>query len=333
MADMLRETLQSVRSSLIKSYVQPEYVKSHVDNLLRVHPSFTPRMHPFTHPDGNSSHSLCLMGSLPIVYRSSTYFVPLDVWVPPSYPFAAPYVYVKPTAAMVLAQSLNVNANGRVQNEYLNKWDCNKSNLVHLLESLQAMFSISPPVYAKTGGNVSLMNSQVPRDLQPAIDPTAMRKNQLRAAVCKKFESLFAPQASELYMEVNDLLAENSRLIEDHAKICERFQKMDELRLRLEDSKRNVDDAISRCKLQIDHLQTTKPPLDNIVIASSPVHEQLSQSIAKDNAIKDTLFLLSDALKDKKIDLASYVREVRTLAKEQFFCRATVKLCSLKLNE
>ncbi len=46
---------------------------------------------------GPPQQLLCLVGTIPIVFNSVTYNIPIIAWVVDNYPYAPPVVYVNPT--------------------------------------------------------------------------------------------------------------------------------------------------------------------------------------------------------------------------------------------
>jgi len=66
------------------------------------------------------------------------------------------------------------------------------------------------------------------------------------------------------------------------------------------------------------------PEVDELVCATSIVHNQLINLVADDNAIEDTIYHLHRALNTGRIDLERFLRLTRVQAEEQFMKRALV---------
>lgn len=73
--------------------------------------------------DGRTVLLLILSGTIPIEYRTATYNIPVDIWIPRQYPREPPITYVRPTNDMLIRKSINVDPSGRVQIEYLQRWE------------------------------------------------------------------------------------------------------------------------------------------------------------------------------------------------------------------
>jgi ESCRT-I complex subunit TSG101 len=80
------------------------------------------------HDDGRSQLLLSLIGTVPIVYQSATYNIPVAFWLPTSYPSVAPIVFVTPTALMLVKAGKYVDISGRCYHPYLAYWS-NRSDV------------------------------------------------------------------------------------------------------------------------------------------------------------------------------------------------------------
>jgi hypothetical protein len=75
--------------------------------------------------DGRTLLLLCLHGTVPILYSSARYNVPVNVWFPLDYPKSPPMVYVVPTSGMMVRKGRGVALDGKVEEEqgsYLAGW-------------------------------------------------------------------------------------------------------------------------------------------------------------------------------------------------------------------
>lgn len=72
--------------------------------------------------DGRTELLLCLNGTIPIGFKSSTYNIPVAFWLPYDYPKGPPIAYVVPTSTMLVRPSKVVEVSGRIGGEYLAAW-------------------------------------------------------------------------------------------------------------------------------------------------------------------------------------------------------------------
>jgi len=83
--------------------------------------------------------------------------------------------------------------------------------------------------------------------------------------------------------------------------------------------------AVQKAEANIAELRRKgDPEVDELVCATTIVHNQLINLIADDNAIEDTIYHLHRALNVGRIDLERFLRTTRVLAEEQFMKRALI---------
>ncbi|KAF9428156.1 hypothetical protein BGZ94_003236 [Podila epigama] len=146
----IAEWLQRVLLTI--GYQHRERMYADVEAVLRLYQNFlVPKAETYTHDNGRSQLLLSLIGTIPIVYQSATYNIPVAFWLPTSYPSVAPIVFVTPTALMLVKAGNYVDISGRCYHPYMAYWSQRSdSNLVDLISIMQGVFSQEPPVYAKS---------------------------------------------------------------------------------------------------------------------------------------------------------------------------------------
>uniref|UniRef100_A0A914RNH3 SB domain-containing protein n=3 Tax=Ascarididae TaxID=6250 RepID=A0A914RNH3_PAREQ len=78
------------------------------------------------------------------------------------------------------------------------------------------------------------------------------------------------------------------------------------------------------------HPEDVSVDIDSLIDACTPLHKQLLRCYVYDCAIDDTIYFLGQALKQGKMTLPNYLKEVRQLSRKQFIYRATLQKCRLK---
>ncbi|KAM6500554.1 UEV domain containing protein [Amanita muscaria] len=87
-----------------------------------------------------------------------------------------------------------------------------------------------------------------------------------------------------------------------------------------------LHDSVGRAESNIAELRRRgDPDIDEMVCATTIVHNQLINLTAEDNAIEDTIYQLHRALNAGRIDLDRFLRTTRVLAEEQFMKRALIE--------
>jgi len=97
---------------------------------------------------------LSLDGTIEIIYRTSTYNIPIELHFPPRYPLGPPVIFVRPAASMMIKPNhRHVGPDGMVYMPSLHLWDRNGSHLINCVKTMSDLFGVDPPVFAKpTGG-------------------------------------------------------------------------------------------------------------------------------------------------------------------------------------
>lgn len=94
-----------------------------MDKVLVAVSSLSPKTEVFTYDDGRTQLLLIMSGTIPIQFRNATYNIPVDIWVPRTYPREPPIVYVRPTSTMLVRKGRNVDVSGKVGGDYLQHWE------------------------------------------------------------------------------------------------------------------------------------------------------------------------------------------------------------------
>jgi len=160
-------------------------LKNELSVVLRTFRFLKPKQETYIHNNGSSEMMVCLEGTLPITFKGSHYYIPIIIWIPRTYPTAAPICYVTPTKDMEIKRGhTSVEPSGQCQFPCLQQWNSNQS-IMHILMTMSQVFSDEPPVFSVTKQAVNaasqeannLQNSQV---FPVANFPTGPALNQSR---------------------------------------------------------------------------------------------------------------------------------------------------------
>jgi len=138
-----------LRTNLRGKYVQADAARMDAMNVITHYKDLSPSMEKFTFNDGTNKMLLCLKGTIPVLYRGTTYNIPVAIWLQEAHPQVSPFCYVKPTNTMQVRQGRHVDANGRVYLPYLTDWRQGSHNLVGCVQVMCHVFGEEPPVYSK----------------------------------------------------------------------------------------------------------------------------------------------------------------------------------------
>ncbi|TPX08080.1 uncharacterized protein E0L32_010280 [Thyridium curvatum] len=136
-----------------------------VAQALSQYPSLSPRTDVHTFPNGASALLLHLSGTIPVLFRGTTYRFPVSLWIPHAYPREAPLVYVTPTETMMVRPGQHVDPQGQVYHPYLVGWAefWDKSSLLDFIAILRDIFAKEPPVISRQGARSTTPAQQQPQ--------------------------------------------------------------------------------------------------------------------------------------------------------------------------
>ncbi|KAH8646706.1 UEV domain-containing protein [Xylariales sp. PMI_506] len=160
-----QHVLNWLYSVLTSEYHDVNRTYNDVARALSQYPSLSPRTDVHTFDNGTSALLVNLSGTIPVVFRGTTYRFPISIWVPHAYPREAPLSYVTPTETMMVRPGQHVDPQGRIYHPYLAAWPdfWDKSTLLDFLAILCDIFAKEPPVVAR----------QQPRAVsQPQLSPS-----------------------------------------------------------------------------------------------------------------------------------------------------------------
>lgn len=146
----------------ISKYQNPEITKKHVISVLNLYKGLVYKIEPFVFNDGSRKELLNLQGTIPVVYKGSSYNIPICIWLMDTHPNNAPMCYVKPTADMHIKVSMFVDHNGKIYLPYLHDWVPHNSDLLALIQVMIVTFGEQPPVYAKTRSETQQSSTPYP---------------------------------------------------------------------------------------------------------------------------------------------------------------------------
>ncbi|CAN6439556.1 unnamed protein product [Victoria cruziana] len=290
-------------------------ILSHLLSLFNEFPSLSPRASHFTADDGTTFYLLTATGVI-----SAT---PLIVWLPPTYPFGPPLVFISQTATAAIIQDHPfVNSATRaVLTPYLLTWSHRRANLVGLVRNLQRVFHLYSPLISiatttandasatTATGSILSLPSHVSK--QEAID---------RLGLALLYDiSCFRRQA---IIEINDLLNRRSALQDRRKQLEDGISELERENLRLTERMgamnsqiRSLQEwleerkAVRSGEREVEEMFESVDRKSRVVLENSPA----------DLAIEDVLQKLDRALEKGLVELSVYMKLVRSLAREQFY--------------
>ena len=297
---------------------------------------------------------LKFMGTVPIVYRGSTYHIPLTIWMPPTYPFAQPNVYVTPTPDMgIKPRHQHVDAEGKCYLPALSQWHGSHSNLPAIVGELQGVFAVSPPVFAKPKDQPSVRPPSDPYNMNGGYgsaaisSPPSLPSPQSPSSVSSSSSSSSYSSDSRVRTQMTERIQGECRRVADELSgftttqsvLEEGAQEINVALAKMQEHRRQLNSAIEWTEKAsrdidtwlVDHegkAQTEDSvPVDDIVVPTSAVGGQLLEAVATNKALEDAMYLLNKAMHsdDIPIDCETFTKEMRRLASAQYMELALIR--------
>ncbi|CAL9085181.1 unnamed protein product [Musa textilis] len=294
-------------------------IRDHLLSLFDDFRTLSPGSDTLTHDDGTTVHLLYAHGVLPIsssVPPSSVPPVLLTIWLHQAYPFVAPIVYVFPATheQMVVHDHPFIAPSGSAVLPYLQAWQYPQSNLSDLARNLVKVFRICHPY--------------------GFIPPSPGRTDASLASKREAIDRLVAALHYDVKRFQAQIEEDKKRLCLRQATLRERADMIDRAignleleRLRSNEvTKQMVDDAAVLSNWLQSHGTESCLYMDEVegFEASDESDRCLLENEAAAQAIDDTVEVLDEALAAGSVSFANYIKQVRCLAREQFFHRASV---------
>lgn len=301
------------------AYFDPDQkwlIRKHLLSLLREFSSLYPTIDTYIHRDGTMVNLLKVGGYLYISH--SLPLVHIYIWVHEHYPHVAPMVHVK----MDLTNPIRsyhpfVDPSGLTTSSYLHTWGPSGYDLLGLAHNLVKIFSLDHPFFV-TNVPPSLSHPSYVSKMEGMdrlwwmlhYDMIALREN-----TNNEVEKLVALQGKMrahvditntmiigLNHEKNEL-KQHVKEMTDEADILINWLMVNKVNLSLKNGGR-VEDAFE-C---VDEDSRIK-----------------MDCVAENEALEDLMYALDDALGKGVLGHETYIKQVRVLAREQFFARAKLE--------
>ncbi|XP_065055631.1 tumor susceptibility gene 101 protein-like [Rhopilema esculentum] len=176
------------------------------------------------------------------------------------------------------------------------------------------------------GGNQTFQQRSGPSRQDSVIDP-----NVLKMSVLSSVEDKLSKRVKEVFeqakRELDDLTNTNNELQERKQKLAKIIDKLNQE----ENVASNNVELLERKNKELTELvqkvehDTSNFNIDEVVVTTAPLYNQILQTFAEENAVEDAIYYLGEALRREIIDLEVFLKNVRSLSRKQFFLRAQLK--------
>lgn len=149
-------------SKLLSKYKNVSATKKDVIDVVTRYRTLSYNLKKCVFNDGSTKELFTLEGTIPVVYKNNTYYIPICMWLADTHPQNGPICFVKPTPTMQIKVSMYVDHNGRIYLPYLHDWQPHTSDLVSLIQIMILTFGDHPPVFTRPKGQPPYAHSGFP---------------------------------------------------------------------------------------------------------------------------------------------------------------------------
>ncbi|KAK9067591.1 hypothetical protein SSX86_011702 [Deinandra increscens subsp. villosa] len=297
-------------------------IRRHLLSLLREVSSLYPVIDTYIHNDGTAVNLLKVEGYLHISRLSP--LIHINIWVHEHYPYVAPMVQVKTDQTNPIRSNHPfVDPSGSTTSSYLHTWGPFGYDLLGLAHNLVNIFSLDHPFYVVNvppnmshPSYVSKLEGMDRLWWMLHYDMIASREN-----TNYELEKLVALE-NEMRMRVD--ITDNIIIGLDHEKT--------KLKQRVKQMTDEADTLINWLTVNKVNLSVAVGGGVEDAFECADKNSQMKMDcVAEDEALEDLMYALDDALGKGVTSHETYIKQVRVLARDQFFVRA--KLEKLKQLE
>ncbi|XP_057517136.1 protein ELC-like [Amaranthus tricolor] len=292
------------------SYTDPDQkwiIRNHFLKLLEDFPSFIPSTNTYTHFDGKTTNLLNINGFLHVSEFLPE--IPIIIWVHENYPVMSPMIFIPSNLdCRIHKDHLFIDQSGVVTPPYLLNWDHSRSNLCELLHNLITLFRHDHPSMPS-----SVLKETILNDLYAKIShDLAVRDEQI---------------GDEIERLSNEQIELQKRSYDLDEKICREENERDFLEKRVMEIKEYNEKLFDWLR----KYEKMSPTMENVANQIFGKKKKIIDCLIEDDALDDVICALDKGLDEGFVSLDVYIREVRRLARDQFYQRAMrLKLKTLK---
>ncbi|KAH0930518.1 hypothetical protein HID58_016245 [Brassica napus] len=307
----------------IGTYPEAEHIKmvndityhdriKHLTSFLQDFSNFDLSTDTFNHNNGTTVQLFRLDGSLRTPQQSKA--VQLTIWVNENYPLTPPLVFVIPPDSMTPVRTNHpfVSSSGFTNSNYIETWEYPPCNLLNFVRNLRRVLANDHPF---------VQTDSIPTRTRSVSRPEALDR-----------------LVTSLHYDVLAIMSRSEEEIESlwrlQTEVKQRSESVRTIISDLETERETLKENVLKLEEDTDVLaiwvERNYPKLMKATSKDVGVEEMfemeeekklLVESLAADKAIEDVLCNLEEASRRGEMEIGSYLKHVRVLAREQFFSR------------
>ncbi|XP_064397576.1 tumor susceptibility gene 101 protein-like [Halichondria panicea] len=187
----------------------------------------------------------------------------------------------------------------------------------------------SPPATAVGSSFVTAVPHRTPsaeEERKQMEEHERIKRQSLESAVEDKIRRQVKQVLDAAQVEMDGMMATQEKLKKGSEEINKMMDDMGQKRREVDESIDLLRNKKAELMSLLDYLraQPETVDVDDAVMATNPLYNQILRLYAEENAIDDTIYYLGEALRKGVIDLDAFLKHVRELSRQQFKDRATI---------
>lgn len=156
-------------------------------------------------------------------------------------------------------------------------------------------------------------------------------KASLLSAVEDKLRRRLKEQSQQSQAELETLRRTQHELREGKARLEDILAKLQRERSELDKNVAILQEKEKELGAAVERLAEQEGvDVDEAVVTTAPLYSQLLNAFAEEATLEDAIYYMGEALRKEMIDLDTFLKQVRTLARRQFTLRALMHKCRQK---
>ncbi|CAG5029923.1 unnamed protein product [Parnassius apollo] len=156
-------------------------------------------------------------------------------------------------------------------------------------------------------------------------------KASLLSAVTDKLRRKLKEQSQQSQAELETLRRTQQELCEGKTRLEDIFTRLQREKASLEKNLSILQEKEKELEAAVERLaEQDGVEADEAVVTTAPLYSQLLNAFAEEATLEDAIYYMGEALRKEVIDLDTFLKQVRTLARRQFTLRALMHKCRQK---
>ncbi|XP_059059597.1 tumor susceptibility gene 101 protein [Achroia grisella] len=156
-------------------------------------------------------------------------------------------------------------------------------------------------------------------------------KLSLLSAVQDKLKRRLKEQSQQSQAELETLRRTEQELQQGKTRLEDIISRLQRERTDLDKNVAVLQEKEKELEAAVERLSEQEGvDVDEAVVTTAPLYSQLLNAFAEEATLEDAIYYMGEALRKEVIDLDSFLKQVRTLARRQFTLRALMHKCRQK---